>query len=151
MNHTEQKIKELEELATEFNNKLKDLREEAKREEFKVGDWVLVQGNEGSISTGNGITGKVISKLYDLSDVSFPNGGGNMKESSDFRVLYHSRLYTIRKEWVIRRATEEEVLTERDKIYITNHRVEFFPDHIQVGCTRVELETIKQIANHYKL
>jgi hypothetical protein len=42
MNHTEQKIKELEELANEFNNKLKDLREEANREEFKVGDYFTI-------------------------------------------------------------------------------------------------------------
>jgi hypothetical protein len=73
----EQKLKELE---IEFKNKIADLREEAlKEEEFKVGDWVLVQGNIPGLTTGNGIIGIATTKLYDLEDPSFPNGGGRLR------------------------------------------------------------------------
>jgi hypothetical protein len=147
MNHTEQKIKELEELANEFNNKLKDLREEAKREEFKVeeGEWImcikdLVMTCGGNIEATKGV-------LYDVTNVfdggfCFRNNSGNDNH----------RIYSNNK-W-FRKATNAELAilskNKTPKITINGNLVRFYSDHIQVGCTRVELKTINQIANHYQ-
>jgi hypothetical protein len=215
MNHTEQKIKELEELATEFNNKLKDLREEAKREEFKVGDWVYCNGDNHWMEVmkrNHEITSNVF-KVEKISDeylyVGF--GGANTyikcfrkattqeienflieeakKRGFDIGGLFshpsarkpHLEISRIRLVSNLNGSNNSHInenyfknhggnflcidstdggcyplpecklVNACPEITIGDRIVEFFPDHIQVGCTRVELETIKQIANHYKL
>jgi hypothetical protein len=220
MNHTEQKIKELEELANEFNNKLKDLREEAKREEFKVGDWVVFTGKNGWV-TEFWTPGKVC-KINEIdgnvlrTDGSTSSGASNLK--SNFRKATPSEIekhlieeaekkgfikgakvrmsrqggnasqfggenpynldwrniaFTITgetrlfygqhgNEYIVcfgldfqgykyfAYSTFIELTSSSPNIKIGSNKVEFHSDHIQVGCTRVELETIEQIYKHFK-
>jgi hypothetical protein len=204
MNHTEQKIKELEELANEFNNKLKDLREEAKREEvvYKAGDWIIMIADYANIQKGEihqieerqcegrdwwVMKGTAMAPLEDLfrkatneeiekhlidkaekkgfvferyfegvRDCDYKDGadwnpkkhkgkvGSGWRYDAPKDILYNSGwdLFVVyeKGQWA----------TLKHQITIGSNKVEFFPDHIQVGCTRVELETIEQIYNHFK-
>jgi hypothetical protein len=206
MNHTEQKIKELEELAIEFNNKLKDLREEAKREEFKAGDY-CAWSQEAFDRNLFGVKDPAKAVFKVISSSPHPQLNNRVIYKTSIGDYYESYLRKATNEEIEKHLIEEaekkgfkigvEVfyklrdsgvskgkITEFKYSYLGNgtctagklqakygsfcitdvdnleigtplsiqgHTVDFFPNHIQVGCTRVELETIKQIANHYKL
>jgi hypothetical protein len=42
-----------------------------------------------------------------------------------------------------------EILPSHPQITLNRNKVEFHKDFIKVGCTRVELKQIEEIANHY--
>lgn len=76
--------------------------------QFQEGDWVYVRG----IGTGNGILDKdfTVVKLLNAKERTH---GGNIYP--DFAFRYKSSIYGIRKEFIIRKATPEEIkaATER--------------------------------------
>jgi hypothetical protein len=77
--------------------------------EYKVSDYVVVQGNTKDIHTGNGITGTCISKLYSLGDPDLPRYSGNLEKNSHFVIKQESMYFSTNKKWILRKATEEEI------------------------------------------
>ncbi|RPH25969.1 MAG: hypothetical protein EHM93_19765 [Bacteroidales bacterium] len=76
------------------------------KDEYKIGDWVVVKSiNQGG--SGNGIyEDNLVSQLYKKD---YNNASGKLSEHADFSVKEQRAYYNIIKDHIIRKATPEEV------------------------------------------
>lgn len=93
-------------------------------QKYKIGDWVLLKG----IGSGNGVGDKaeVVVKLLPLQS------GLNGNIDPDFAFRYKSALYGTRKEYIIRKATPEEIQAVAER-------------HIDLGHNRIVLVNLNGI------
>ena len=109
-------------------------------EEFKVGDWVELKAS----GTGNGMPMEkesVIVQLLEIDESKHPTG--NYREDSHFMVKYGSRYYRTNKQWVLRKATPEEIAKAKyPDITIKGYKAEFEDNCVKFGCQTYSKEFV---------
>ena len=109
-------------------------------EEFKVGDWVELKAS----GTGNGMPMEkksVIVQLLEIDESKHPTG--NYREDSHFMVKYGRGYYRTNKQWVLRKATPEEIAKAKyPDITIKGYKAEFEDNCVKFGCQTYSKEFV---------